>query len=102
MSSGITMSGTSSFRREQKGEDCGLPNTVVTSMVPPLHENGVRLEGRGRSCELGLLLLASQPNLRLIKRLGKTVEISSRFSLNLSAEDEKALGQGMLFCFSRV
>lgn len=68
-------------------------------MVPPLHEHAVRLEVRGRSCQLGLLLLASQPNLRLIKGWGR--QQKSLVDFDLSAEDEKALGQGMLF-FSRV
>lgn len=51
------------------------------------------VDGSRRSCELDLLLWASQPMLRFIKSLGKSVEISSRFwCFNLPAKDGKASG----------
>lgn len=82
----------------KKGEDYGLPNKEVTLMVWPPRECGARLDTR-RSCEVDSILLDSQPMLRLLERLGKSIEISSRRSdlLTFLLSMEKLLGKGCGF-----
>lgn len=52
-----------------------------TSMVPPLREHAVRLEGRGRSWWAGFAPPGFPAQPETHQRLGKTVEISCRFWL---------------------